>query len=231
MPAMARVAVVRHNEEVALGRLGGFLSRHHPVEVWARDADFPEDVDAAVVLGGFMGAYESDLHPWLVDECEWLSSQVERGVPVLGICLGAQLLAHALGGEAYEAPRPEVGVVELRYTDAGREHPVASRLGDRAFFAHQDTFRLPPDAELLASTDRYPAVFQAGSALGVQCHPETPPDDARHWLQYLEADMLPRAGVTPERYLAEVDSHAEAGERSARDFFTAWFGSLDGSDR
>ncbi|SRR5690606_33531415 len=228
---MGRIAVVHHNEEVGLGRLAEFLADHEQFDVWAPDATYPDSVDGVVVMGGFMGAYETDAHPWLVDESKWIQLQVERGVPVLGICLGAQLLAHALGGEAYRAPRPEVGVVEMRYTDEGRRHPAVSLLGEQAFVAHQDTFRLPPDAVLLASTDLYPAVFQIGSALGVQCHPETSPEDARRWLQYLEGDILPRAGVSTEQYLSEVENHGDAGDRSARAFFSKWFGNLRRSGR
>jgi GMP synthase (glutamine-hydrolysing) len=228
---MVRVAVVHHNREIGIGRLEEFLVGHDKVDVWAPEATYPVDVEAVVVMGGFMGAYETDLHPWLVDESTWLRLQVESGVPVLGICLGAQLLAHALGGEAFRAPRPEVGVVELHYTEEGRRHPVVSRLGERAFLAHQDTFRLPSDAVLLASTDRYPAAFRIGSAIGIQCHPETPVEEARRWLDFPDFDIPERAGVSRERYISELEEHAQATDHGAREFFAAWFGRLIGSDR
>lgn len=228
---MARIAVVHHNREIGIGRLAAYLENHARVDVWAPGRSFPSSVDGVVVMGGFMGAYESGLHPWLVDEGKWLAHLVDHDVPVLGICLGAQLLAHVLGGEAHRAPRPEVGVVDLHYTDEGKEHPVVSRLGERAFFAHQDTFRLGPEAVLLARTDRYPAAFQIGLALGVQCHPETLIEEAVRWLDEPEFDMLERAGVTPERYVADLEAHSATGDRAAHAFFAAWFGSLVDGDR
>lgn len=227
MTVMARVAVVHHNRELGVGRLAPFLDRHTVVDLWAPDEDFPDDVGAVVVMGGFMAAYETDLHPWLEGEKRWLAKRVGDDTPVLGICLGAQLLADATGGRAFRAPRPEVGVVPVELTEAGVRHPVASQLPGRAFFAHRDTFDLPSDAVLLAATEEYPSAFQIGSALAVQPHPETPVDEAIRWADHPAFDLLELAGVDREEYAADLREHSGEMEGASRRLFRAWFEGID----
>ncbi|NNC92507.1 MAG: type 1 glutamine amidotransferase, partial [Acidimicrobiia bacterium] len=114
------------------------------------------------VLGGRMGAYEEDEYPFLADEKRLLAALVEEDVPVLGICLGAQLLADACGGRTYKAPDTEAGLHALMLTDAGEADPVLETITDRVVVSHGDTFHLPPDAVLLASSDRYQHAFRVG---------------------------------------------------------------------
>lgn len=223
---MSRVAVVHHNQELGLGRLQGPLRHVDVKHVWAPDADFPDRVDGVVVMGGFMGAYETDTHPWLAEEKRWLAGQVELETPVLGICLGAQLLADGLGGRAFPGPRPEVGVIELHLTEEGSSHPLASQLGRKAFLAHRDTFELPPAATLLAATDAYPSVFELGSALGMQPHPEAPLEEALGWADDPRFDLLDRAGISKEDYVGDLRSHEPEAVAVAEVVFGAWFRAL-----
>lgn len=228
---MARMALVHHNPQATPGRLEPFLARHDVVRVWAGTGHFPSYVEAVVVMGGFMGAYETTAHPWLVREAAWLENLVADDVPVLGICLGAQLLAHSLGGTAFKAPRPEVGVIEVSLTEAGVAHPVVSAVGRRALFAHQDTFELPRGAALLAATSTYPAAFEIGSAVALQYHPETRIDVARSWLDDPSFDLLARAGVAAESFLGALSRFAEEADRRAHDMFSAWFDAIAGPGR
>lgn len=220
---MSRIALVNHTPDLSPGRLKPFLDRHDVVEVWAPDGEFPRDVDAAVVMGGFMGAYETSDHPWLVTEKQWLAESVEQDMPVLGICLGSQLLADALGGRAYLAPAPEVGVVEMMPTEEGKRHPVMAALGTRSFFAHQDTFDVPPAATLLARTASHPAAFTQGSALALQPHPETPLWEALSWADEPGFDMPERVGMSREEYMAQLEEFADEAEAAAEKAFGAWF--------
>jgi GMP synthase (glutamine-hydrolysing) len=220
---MTLMALVHHNPQVTPGRLEPHLSGHDVVEVWAGSGNFPSHVGAAVVMGGFMGAYESTEHPWLIREAAWLESLVSNNVPVLGICLGAQLLAHALGGRAFRAPVPEVGVMQMSLTQAGTMHPVVSAAGPRALFAHQDTFEPPPGATLLAETSSYPAAFEMGSALALQYHPETRLEVARGWVDDPDFDMLDRVGLPPEAFLSQLTAFADEADERAEAMFSAWF--------
>jgi len=140
----------------------------------------PETVGAAVVMGGAMGVHDTDRYPWLGPERAWIAGAVASGVPVLGICLGAQLLAAALGAEVTTGPAPEIGVGEDELTAAGRADPVLGGGGARlvAVHWHGDTFSIPDGAVHLASSDRYPhQAFRYGRAVyGLQFHLEL--DDA-----------------------------------------------------
>ena len=119
-----------------------------------------------VSLGGLMGAYEDERYPWLRAEKRLLADAVSADVPVLGLCLGCQMLADALGGRAYRAPTPELGMLEVDLTDAGRVDPVLRHLDVPVPVWHSDTWELPPGGELLASTPAHPHAFRLGSGVG-----------------------------------------------------------------
>lgn len=223
---MTRLAVVHHSPDVKVGRLQPHLDRCDVLDVWAAERDFPSDVEGVVVLGGLMGAYDTADHPWLAQEKRWLEKAVADDIPVLGICLGAQLLADALGGRAYLAELPEVGVVDVYLTAAGRRHPVMGRMGAKAFFAHQDTFEVPPSATLLAHTAAYPTAFQLRSALAVQSHPETGAEAAKRWAEHPRFDLLDRVGMSKEEYLRQLSDFEEEAGATADAMFSAWFDSV-----
>ena len=102
-------------------------------------------VGGLIAMGGPMGVYESERYPFLDEECRLIREMVDDGRPVLGVCLGAQLLAHALGGRVFPGPSPEIGLGPVRLTDGGKQDPVLGPAGDSfsAFHWHGDTFDLP----------------------------------------------------------------------------------------
>jgi GMP synthase (glutamine-hydrolysing) len=220
-----RVAIVQHCEQStdrlddALAVIGAEVVRHRldlgdPVP-------FDGDYDRVVILGGVMGAYDLALHPWLGAEKDWIRELVKQDTPVLGICLGAQLLADSLGGEAYVTEWPEAGVVSLRLSAAGAADPVMAAGGTRVYSLHQDTFSLPEGATLLAETERFPHAFRMGSALALQFHPDANLDLALKWGGD-ESPILRRAGVAFEDYAKElVEADADL-EESSRSLFRAW---------
>jgi GMP synthase (glutamine-hydrolysing) len=137
-----------------------------------------ESVDALVVMGGPMGAFDDLDHPHLPAERELLAACVRSGKPVLGVCLGAQLLAASLGGCVHRGPAPEVGIGTVQLTEEGRRDPVLGPVPELAVLHwHQDTFELPDGATLLANSARYRhQAFRLGNAYGLQFHVEI--DDA-----------------------------------------------------
>jgi GMP synthase (glutamine-hydrolysing) len=197
------------------------LDEGDPLPDWR---EFP----AIVVMGGPMGAYDEADHPWLGPEKRLLRDAVEAGVPVWGVCLGAQLLAAALGARVYRGERPEVGVLEVELTDEAAGDPV---FGDApssfpTLQWHGDSFDLPAGATLLAGSAAYPnQAFRVGRSYGLQFHLEVPLELATEWggvpayADSLESTLGPGA---LDRLLAEVAEHADVTVPLARRLFGNW---------
>ena len=167
----------------------------------------PDDAEALVVLGGGMGVYEQERLPHLRDEMRLLRRCVERGAPVLGICLGSQLLAAALGGSVARAPAKELGFYRVRLTGAARDDALftGAPLDFVAFHWHGDAFTLPPGAVALAGSTMTPLqAFRFGaSAWGVQFHLETDPDLLQAMVDGGAAELA-EAGVEAELLLLQA---------------------------
>ena len=174
----------------------------------------PEGVHGILPLGGSMGAYDEDHAPWLVDEKALLRDAVDRGIPVLGLCLGGQLLAAATGGTVELGPAQEIGLVQVQRTVDGLVDPVISQAVPAsgadlpATQWHQDFItRLPDGAVLLLTNDTCPVQgFRVGeNGYGLQLHPELDGATFRSWADYPD-DALRRAGIDPLEAAVEVDA-------------------------
>lgn len=170
-------------------------------------APFPpvEGWDAVIAGGSPLAAYDWREHGFLRDEAGFLLRAVEAGVPCLGVCFGAQFLAHLLGGRAYRAHRSEVGSYEAFVTEEGMRDPLLAGFPPRfrVFHWHSDSFDLPPGATLLARGDgiRHQA-FRREHVVGVQFHPEVTERDVAGWVA-APTPELQEVGKSPSQVVSE----------------------------
>jgi GMP synthase (glutamine-hydrolysing) len=181
--------VVRHVAFEDLGTFAPVLANHkYTCEVLNAGVDELEeavvDADLAIVLGGPIGVYEQDSYPWLEAELNALRTRLKFNRPTLGICLGAQLIAAALGCRVYPSGTKELGWAPVRLSAAGLESPLGLLGSHPVLHWHGDTFDLPPGASLLASTEvcRNQAFAIGERVLGLQFHLEADPDKLEQWL-------------------------------------------------
>ena len=221
---MSTLVVVEHEPGCPLDRFGGWLDGLEITVVRPHAGDpVPAGVDGGLlVLGGQMSAYDDRIAPWLPATRRLLSSSASAGVPTLGICLGAQLLAVACGGavEVDAAPGRESGVVDVHWRAEAAADPLVGELPEPfpGPSMHADAVtRLPAGATWLAETVMYPhQAFRAGvAAWGVQFHPEVSVPTFRTWAEgHPEVDA---EAVTAELQARDAEV-AAAGEAMARRF-------------
>lgn len=219
------ITVVHNSTLSPPGRISAILDRAKVVVDHVRahlGERLPSGARAAIVLGGEMGAYEEGRHPFLRDQKTWIRSLVESETPVLGICLGAQLMADAMGGVARAADRPEAELTTFELTDAGRSDPVVGGLVPPLVSIHNDTFDLPTGATLLASNDRFPLAYRIGSGLGVQFHPEVLSSTVAGWARSEFRDLITAAGTDPEGLVHRVVAAESHLQQQAEGLFERW---------
>jgi GMP synthase-like glutamine amidotransferase len=173
-----------------------------------------------------MNVDQLDRYPYLLRVRQVMREAVDRGVPTLGICLGAQLLARAFGAAVTRAPVRELGFVPIWPTAAAASDPLLAGLhpGDRFFQWHQDTFDLPAGATLLATGHAIPTqAYRVGRCgWGVQFHPEVDAAEVDAWLRQAGTTVESRWGRTSEAVRLEAITHLPAQERQAGRLFDAF---------
>jgi GMP synthase (glutamine-hydrolysing) len=189
---MKHALVIRHVAFEDLGSLASALTQHkyqvNYVEAGLNNlAEIdPLTPDILVVLGGPIGVYEDHEYPFLLDEVQLLKRRLLADRPTLGICLGAQLMAVALGAKVYPGESPEIGWSEIALTPAGMRSPLAKlvKSGTNVLHWHGDTFDLPRGATHLAFTDKYQnqAFGWGRCSLGLQFHAEVTQSSLESWL-------------------------------------------------
>ena len=218
--------VFQHVEGEGLGLLESLLLE----EGWAaevirmdQDPSFPSDLSGysgLLVLGGPMSANDEDRLPWIREEIRLLRQALDLELPVLGICLGAQLLARAAGARVYPGQRREIGWHLLRLTPEGLQDPVLGPLGpERLVFQwHGETFDLPEGATLLAGSALYPhQAFRMGSkAYGLQFHLEVTAAMVAEWVSDYDEEL---EGAPPDNLLVESREHLPCLHEACRNVF------------
>jgi GMP synthase (glutamine-hydrolysing) len=164
---------------------------------FGRHPDFQPSLDGyngLIVLGGPMGVYEADKHPHLAVELKAIEAALKRDIPVLGICLGAQLVAATLGARVRTAPQWEMGWYDVHLTEKGATDPLFAGYGkcEKVFQLHQDTFDVPETADHLAFTSLCDGqAFRYGDKVyGLQFHLEADRPMIRRWMQRPENRKL-----------------------------------------
>lgn len=191
------------------------------------DADAAARADLLVVMGGPFGAYEMQVYPYLADEIAAIRARIAAGAPLLGVCLGAQLIAAALDCAVFRGPAPEIGWHTVALTEAGHGSPLRQLDGVPVLHWHGDTFDLPEGADLLATTPAYRnQAFSLGPRLlALQFHPEQDGRDFEHWI--LGEDRgLARHGLTVPRLREAGRVHGPAAGRAGKAMLAEWLGGL-----
>jgi len=190
------------------------------------------DFDAVIAMGGPMSVNDEAEHAWLAGEKRFIADSVGAGTPFWGVCLGVQLLASSLGARVYAGPEPEVGLLPVEITAAGRDDPVFGDAPDGLVTLqwHGDTFELPDGAVRLASSPAYEnQAFRFRNAYGVQFHLEVTPAMAREWAEVPEyaasLDQTLGAGAAAG-FLGTVEQRAAEMLDQGRMLFERWLDSV-----
>jgi GMP synthase-like glutamine amidotransferase len=223
-----RIAVLQHEPETGLGAFAGMLDEagvDYEVLETSGATPLPGVVgfDGAIALGGSLGVHEARL----LQARDWIRDAVLRDTPFLGICLGGQLLATALGGFVGRGSRPEVGVHDVFLTHAAKLDPLFGGLPRRfpVFGWHEDAFTLPRRAIPLAGSVAYEhQAFRFGpSAYGLQFHPEVRPDDLARWAAVPGyTGLLERAGADWDEVRSALEQAAPELDALAEELLERW---------
>jgi GMP synthase (glutamine-hydrolysing) len=230
---MKKAAIIRHSEGSSIGSMVsvfediGLEYEYVEAYLWNEEPDFdPYEPDLLVILGGSMGAYEADDYPFLNFEIDILRKRLERDLPTLGICLGAQLIARALGSEVFPGDGgKEEGWHPLTVHPEGHETPVRHLHSDDTTMLHWhgDTFELPEEAVLLASSAMYEnQIFSYGdNVMAFQCHIEGTQAILQRWKKRYKGDM-----EEMERIIEHADLHIDKMAGQTEKFLVEWIGQV-----
>ena len=222
------ILVLQHVAEEGPGRIAAAIGEHRIVRV-DRGEPVPRELDGArglVVMGGPMGVYEQDRYPHLADEIRLIERAVAANLPVLGVCLGSQLVAAALGAEVRPTGRMEIGFLPVTLTDAAGDDPLFGGL-PHAFTAlhwHGDVYDLPPGATHLASSAMTAGqAFRRGRAWGLLFHLEADAAQVAAMAARFPADLA-SAGLDAAKLVAGADALTTRVGTVADAVFSRWAG-------
>jgi GMP synthase (glutamine-hydrolysing) len=229
---MRQALAIQHLAFEDLGNLADVLHQHSfevlYVEAGRHDLTHldPLRPDLLIVLGGPIGAYEETDYPFLCDELRLLQCRLAADVPTLGICLGAQLMARALGAKVYPGCGKELGWAPLQLSEAGRHSPLVHLSGEQTAVLHWhgDTFDLPQGAAHLAATPGYQnQAFSWGKrGLALQFHPEVTAAGLEQWFigHACEISATPKVSIAQLRQ--DTQRYASQLQMQAQTFWQAW---------
>lgn len=216
MPVLIAKNVTNEGPGTIADFLEGMDRPYDIVDLTKEDLPAVGEYDTLIMLGGPMSVNDTAAYPYLQKEIDFACDLMKTGKRVLGVCLGAQLMARALGAKVYPGPEKEIGWYDMELVDAGPEDPLMSMLarGQRAckvFQWHGETFDIPIGAERLAQSDLYPnQAFRYGNnAYAFQFHIEVSKEMISDWLKNEPVDMT-KLGQETEAYYADYAARAES---------------------
>lgn len=212
---MARVLVIQHVAHEGLGIIGPALFRAGIEVEFLKiydNAVIPRTIDgysALIVLGGPMGVYETDVYPFIEKEVRLISSALRMRLPILGVCLGAQLLAKAAGAKVYKGSAKEIGWYDVELTEEGSDDMLFLGMPYRfnVFQWHGDTFDVPRGGVRLASSGLFPnQVIKVGAnAYGFQFHLEVTEEMVKEWIAVNRDELNALKGkIDPDAIVRET---------------------------
>jgi GMP synthase (glutamine-hydrolysing) len=226
------VLAIVHEDHAGPGVFGEAIrERGDTLEEWtvptmAEPPGDPLDYEAVLVLGGAMNVDQGDDHPWLHAERKLIGELLARKVPLVGLCLGGQMVAAAAGAVPRRASRPEIGWHRVELTEAGREDQLLGSLGPsfEVFQWHSYEFPLPPGALALARSEVCLQAARIGEvAWAIQFHPEVTEADALHWTADYKSDPdAVRIGVEPTALALEIEAKIGAAGELGRGICRRW---------
>jgi GMP synthase (glutamine-hydrolysing) len=227
-----RVLAIVHEDHAGPGVFGEAVrERGDTLEEWmvprvGEPPSDPLDYDAVLVLGGAVNVDEGDAHPWLHEERKVIGELLARRVPLVGLCLGSQMVAAAAGAVPRRASRPEIGWHAVELTEAGRDDPLLGPLAPsfEAFQWHSYEFPLPPGAVALARSEVCLQAARIGEAAwAIQFHPEVTEADALHWTADYESDRdAIQIGIDPTSLALEIEAKIASFNDLGRDICRRW---------
>jgi GMP synthase (glutamine-hydrolysing) len=227
---------VRHVAFEDLGLLGplvsarGYQIHYHDAGIDAFCADTLVAPDLVVVLGGPIGVYETNAYPFIGAEIAAVAARLHAGKPTLGICLGAQMMAAALGARVAPGPAKEIGWAPLTLSEAGQKSVLAPLGASPVLHWHGDNCELPTASQSLASTAHCPvqAFTRSPAQLALQFHLETEPARFETWLVGHTVE-LNKAGLDPRDLREQARTVGPAVREIGRSVLAAWLDSLLGA--
>ena len=226
---MSDVLVVQNTRIESSGYLGELLSRDgfDVTSINAKHEIIPNKKFSLVVI---LGAPESanDNFPYLIEEQELIKNSVNDDIPVLGICLGSQLIAKTFGAKIYSGPKKEIGFYnDLKISSdstffSGFQNPFT------VFHWHGDTFDLPQGALRLVSSEHYPnQAFQYKSAIGLQFHLEVNEEMVNLWLDNTEEKLQKISYINPQEIRSEINENISIVKSNMKNFYNNFKSSFD----
>ena len=235
---MARILVLQHVKSEGLGiiektfRQKGIGADFIKIFKGERIPREINGYDGLIVLGGPMGVYEADVYPFIKDEITLIKNALKNNVTVLGICLGAQLLAKAAGADVYKGKKKEIGWYKVELTDEGKREGLFIGLPEEftVFQWHGDTFDIPENSKCLALSKLFPhQIIKVGkNAYGLQFHLEVTAEMIREWIDVNDKELASvKAYINPKKILKDTPEHIEAIHKYGEIVFLRFLALLD----